>query len=62
MPIFEFECLDCGVEFEKLVWKTASVSEVVCPVCGSGRVDEKISTFASFAKAGSSGSCAPGGG
>ena len=62
MPIFEFECLYCGVEFEKLVWKAGSVSEVACPVCGSTRVDEKISTFASPARSGSYGSCAPSGG
>jgi len=62
MPIFEFECLDCGVEFEKLVWRSAAVSDVACPVCGSTKVDEKVSTFASLAKGSSSGSCAPSGG
>ena len=46
MPIFEFECLECGVEFEKLLWKAVPVSEVACPICGSRSVDEKVSTFA----------------
>jgi putative FmdB family regulatory protein len=65
MPIYEFECLECGVEFEKLVRKAGAVSEVACPVCDSRRIDEKISTFASFVKgssAGPSGACAPSGG
>jgi len=65
MPIYEFECLECGVEFEKLMRKTEAASEVVCPVCDSLRIDEKISTFASFVKGGSAGSfggCAPSGG
>ncbi len=65
MPIFEFACLDCGVEFEKLVRRAGLIAEVVCPVCSSKKVEEKISAFASIAKsssAGASGSCAPSGG
>ncbi len=65
MPIFEFECLECGVEFERLVIKAGAVSEVACPICGSRRVDQKISTFASLGTGGSaasSGGCAPSGG
>ncbi len=66
MPIFEFECLDCGVEFEKLVMRTASVSEVACPMCGSRKVEQKLSAFASPGSARGSaalpGACAPSGG
>ncbi len=65
MPIFEFECLECGVIFERLLRKAGAVSDVSCPVCGSRRVDERLSTFASLVKTGSGGSdrsCAPGGG
>ncbi len=64
MPIFEFECLDCGVEFERLVRKAGAISEVACPMCGSSRIEQKISTFASLDRrsaAGSSGGCAPSG-
>jgi len=65
MPIFEFECLECGAVFEKLVWKTSPEPELACPRCGARKLEEKLSAFASPAKSGcvpSSGSCASGGG
>lgn len=65
MPLYEFECLQCGAIFEKLV-KTAGMDwEVVCPKCGARRVEERLSTFSTSAKARSaisSRGCAPGGG
>jgi len=54
MPIFEFECSDCDREFEELLFNTGAVSEVICPECGSSRVNKKISMFASKAAGGSS--------
>ena len=67
MPLFEFDCSECGTSFERLVRRADAVSEVACPACGSRKVSEKISTFASISKGGSaaasgSSSCAPGGG
>lgn len=47
MPIFEFECSECGETFEELVRSAAVVDEVVCPCCGGKHVQKKISTFAS---------------
>jgi putative FmdB family regulatory protein len=40
MPIYEYSCRECGVEFEKLV---ASQAAVACPSCASGQVIRRIS-------------------
>ena len=67
MPLYEFDCLDCGQSFEKLVRSATAVQEVVCPTCGQAHVQKKLSTFATTVKGGSSGSttgaatCAPDG-
>jgi putative FmdB family regulatory protein len=36
MPIYEFECEECGSRFEELV--PGEATEVACPSCGSARV------------------------
>ena len=64
MPLFEFSCLDCGIEFESLILKHSEISEVTCPSCSGKRLEEKVSSFASISKSGSSigANCAPSGG
>ncbi len=65
MPLYEFECLECGTIFEKLVRKAGAISDVACPVCHSLRVTQQISTCASFVRGKSSGpsrACPPSGG
>ena len=46
MPIFEFQCDECGQPFEELVFGSA-VDDVKCPECDSNQVHKLISTFAS---------------
>lgn len=46
MPIYEFVCKDCASNFEDLVM-ISQLDQVTCPVCGSGQVKKKMSTFAS---------------
>jgi putative FmdB family regulatory protein len=52
MPIFEFKCQDCGKQFEELIYR--SDEPVACPICGSGKAEKMVSTFASNAFAGHS--------
>jgi putative FmdB family regulatory protein len=39
VPIYEFECEECGVRFEELV--AASAEDVACPACG-GRETRRL--------------------
>jgi putative FmdB family regulatory protein len=59
MPLYEFDCLNCGESFEKLVRNINTVDKVICPTC-------KLSVFATNVKGGlsipaSAFACAPGG-
>ncbi|MFA5354511.1 MAG: zinc ribbon domain-containing protein [Thermodesulfovibrionales bacterium] len=42
MPIFEYRCSRCGLDFERLVFGTKTVN---CPACGSDEVRKKPSLF-----------------
>lgn len=41
MPLFEFECTECGNRFEELV--RDSFSEITCPACGAANVQKVMS-------------------
>ncbi len=45
MPIYEFECQNCGKPFETLVMGF-SIDNIKCPECNSEDVKKKISSFA----------------
>lgn len=68
MPIYEFQCNDCGTDFDKLVRRISAIDEVTCPECESHDVHKKLSVFASKVSGGSQASistgaaCSPGGG
>jgi putative FmdB family regulatory protein len=42
MPIYEFECEECGARFEELV--AAGAGEVACAECGSTRTRRLMSS------------------
>jgi putative FmdB family regulatory protein len=68
MPIYEYQCKDCGDDFEKVVRFSEADQNPACPVCQSQNTKKKISVFAPLGgslKGGSSStstSCGSGGG
>jgi putative FmdB family regulatory protein len=46
VPIYEFACQSCGHTFEELVGSHVGLdaADVVCPECGSAKVERKLST------------------
>ncbi len=51
MPIYEYNCGNCGDDFECIVFKTDE--PVKCPKCGNRRPRKKMSTFGFSTGAGS---------
>src|SRR5262249_22628583 len=51
MPIYEFECTDCGERFERLQ-KLSDADPTDCPTCGKPRVKRRL-TAPAFRLAGS---------
>ena len=60
MPIFEYICPKCGSSFEKLVLRHSD-ERPECPKCGSKRVRQMFSAFATAGETLKSArsSCAP---
>jgi putative FmdB family regulatory protein len=64
MPIFEYHCSGCGLDFERLV---RSDERVECPECSSMKVRKQLSVVAAPRRRGGAsddagGSCCAGGG
>ena len=66
MPIYEYACATCGVEFEKYVADPSSA--VACPTCASPNLMRQLSVFGLRAAGGftpsstmSTGGCCGGG-
>jgi len=43
MPLYEYKCDECQNRFEELI---SGDQKVVCPKCGSEKVNKLLSTFA----------------
>ncbi len=50
MPLYEYECRDCGRRFEKLVSFREAKSAQECPGCGSRSARKLMSVVASIRK------------
>jgi len=48
MPIYEYECNQCGESFEKMVRFSEADQIPACPKCESKHTRKKISTVVSF--------------
>lgn len=48
MPLYEYQCHDCGNEFEKMVRFSEADQAQACPACQGKDTRKKISTVASF--------------
>lgn len=61
MPLYEYMCVTCGTSFEQLVFSTTKQGEIHCPQCAGGRVNRKMSSFATKSAGGSYASSASAG-
>lgn len=52
MPIFDFECRDCGKKFDLLI-ANKDKDKVECPQCGSRNIKQRLSVFSTTASGGS---------
>ena len=59
MPIYEYECTECGNTFSRLQSIGASADGVRCPKCKSKNVERQLSCFASTSTGSSTGGPAP---
>lgn len=57
MPIYEFECGQCGEKFDLLLGIRHDPKEIRCPKCGANQARRLMSTFSA-----AGGSQAPGSG
>jgi putative FmdB family regulatory protein len=65
MPLYGFICDDCKDDFEELVMSSSKIDDVICPSCGSRKVQRQLSLVAglnSGSGASSSTACSTGGG
>lgn len=66
MPLYEFDCTDCGEAFEKRVRLSDTLDSIACPHCGGIKTQKKLSQFAvkggsSTTSTSSASSCSTGG-
>ena len=63
MPIYEYQCKDCGEEFEKLMgFSDPKADAPECPGCQSENTRKRLSAVASFSRGTSATNCGSSGG
>jgi putative FmdB family regulatory protein len=48
MPLYEYQCQECDVRFDRLVRSAGAADGVRCETCQSPNVRRLVSSFASF--------------
>jgi putative FmdB family regulatory protein len=56
MPLFEYQCRDCGQVFEVFTRRRELLAALKCPACGKMNVERVLSAFSGTI---SKGSCGP---
>jgi putative FmdB family regulatory protein len=46
MPMYEYRCLQCGQQFERLRRMADADRDIICPKCQATSVERLISAFA----------------
>jgi putative FmdB family regulatory protein len=58
MPIFEYQCLECGTRFEDLVLsQSKNPKKAACTHCGGKSVERVFSTFAARTESSNGDAC-----
>jgi putative FmdB family regulatory protein len=60
MPVYSFECKDCGNKFDLLIGVTRKDEEKVCKKCGSSNIKRVFASFNVSNKDNSGPSCPTG--
>ncbi|UCD85780.1 MAG: zinc ribbon domain-containing protein [Deltaproteobacteria bacterium] len=61
MPMYEFECQECGEIFEELLGINESTDGLKCPKCQAKNPRKVLSVFSSATGGSSGASCTPSG-
>jgi len=61
MPIYEYECKDCGEVFEKIQPARAKKKGAACPKCNGKDTERILSCFSSGSRTKTQAACPPAG-
>lgn len=61
MALYDFDCSDCGAEFEVFSTGFIKDEQKVCPTCGSQDVRQRFTSFLSSRSSSGGGCAAPAG-
>jgi putative FmdB family regulatory protein len=61
MPLFEYQCQDCGQVFEVFTQQPEPSATAKCPACGKTNVERVLSPFSRTTSSGSCSAAGPSG-